>query len=292
MKRLLQMMPSSSRRRIIRGRQIVIQPWNRNDGGIIISTRSMIGFFSNLGVIVTLLLVFVPHHGHSFQITTNNIYHCYGNGRAGGRVPRSNNAAFMTTTDTETLSSHSHDVDTNFNNGDGSSSSSSNNNISNTSDPSFPIKTAASDIIDLVNDAAASATASSSSSSTSEVATILQIGTSNHEIIADYNNGDIDETPFPSSSSSSSAKEVALDILALEDDATAAATSAAATSAASSFGGGDGNITRGGGGSNNEGLPFAPMMTYQKYLTMQVRSLSLSLSRVCQLLMSYYYYSK
>jgi hypothetical protein len=58
---------------------------------------------------------------------------------------------------------------------------------------------------------------------------------------------------------------VALDILALENDA-------AAASASSSTGGIPIYYSDGSNGvGNNGGLPFAPMMTYQKYLTMQVR---------------------
>lgn len=144
--------------------------------------------------------------------------------------------AFMTSTESLTY----HDVESSTN---GSSSTTSLDEIAvlppPTTTTTVPTKEAAMDIQALVNDAA----------------------TSSNAYAGEDNNGiDVDETPPPPFS--------AKDILALENEASAAAASAAVASSGGVPLVGDGsNVGNSGGGG---GLPFAPMMTYQKYLTMQV----------------------
>lgn len=121
--------------------------------------------------------------------------------------------------------------------------------------PPLTTKEAAPDILALVNDAATAA-----SSDDDNVSAYSDDGGNSN---GDINIGiDVDETPPPPAS----AKEVALDILALENDAAAASASASTTGGIPIYYSDGSN-----GVGNNGGLPFAPMMTYQKYLTMQVR---------------------
>ncbi len=145
------------------------------------------------------------------------------------------------------------------------------------------LEEAALDIQALVNDAASASASeevvvtnccSDGSSSDENADHNGDTTNSNNSNNNNNNNNGIDDDEI---SPPSSAKGVALDILALENDAAAAAAVSAADAASSASSGGTPLSTEGSNVVGNiiGGLPFAPMMTYQKYLTMQVRMLLL-----------------